>query len=166
MDPRIRDFLDEERAARRPFEALAELGDAELDEPVPAAHDWSGRDVIAHLVGWLGDALDVASDLATSASSPARERSRREFAARGDEINAEIQATWRGLPIGEVRSRFRDVPEELRRAVAAVPSSSWDGDPGNLEFFEIYTIEHYGDHVADLAAVLEAAGAKRHGAGG
>jgi hypothetical protein len=164
MDPRIRDFLDEERAARRPFEALAELGDAELDEPIPAAHDWSGRDLIAHLVGWLGDALDVAHELERGASSPARERSRRAFAARGDEINAEIQASWRGLPLDEVRRRMRDVPDELRRAMTVVPASSWDADPGNLQFFEIYTIEHYEDHIADLAAVLAAAGVKRQDA--
>jgi len=128
-----------------------------LDRSIAAAHDWSGRDLIAHLVGWLGDAIEVANELATGASSPARDRSRREFAARGDEINAEIQTTWRGLPMAEVRRRLRDVPATLRRAVAAVPQSSWDADPENLRFIHVYTIEHYEEHADDLAAILEAA---------
>ena len=161
MDPRIRDFLDEERVAWQPFAALGTLTDAELEAPVPAAHDWSGRDLIAHLVGWFGDALEVAGELATSSASPALERSRRAFAARGDEINAEIQATWRELPMDEVRRRFRETPDALRRAVSAVPGSSWDADPGNLEFLHVYTVEHDEEHAADLAAILHAAATSR-----
>ena len=158
MDPRIDEFLDEERAAWDPFKALDRLDDVRLDDPIAAAHDWSGRDLIGHLLGWLGDALEVAGELESSPSSPARQRSRRAFAARGDEINAEIQAAWRAMPLREVRRRSRDVPEELRRAIVAVPTSSWDADPGNLEFLRVYTIEHYADHAADLEAILAAAG--------
>ena len=156
VDVGVGEFLDEERAAWRPFEALGGLSDAELDEPIPAAHDWSGRDLIAHLVGWLGDGVDVAHELAVDLQSPTRDRSRREFAARGDEINAEIQAAWHGLPLAEVRRRFRDVPVELRRAVMAVHRSRWEADPDNLRFLHIYTVEHYEDHLADLAAILRA----------
>ena len=164
VDPGVREFLDEERLAWRPFEALGELTDSELDEPSPEAHDWSGRDLIAHLVGWLGDGLAVAHELVLAARSPARQRSRREFAARGDEINAEIQAAWRRLPLAEVRRRFRAVPDELRQAVGTVPASSWADDPDNLRFFHIYTVEHYEDHLPDLAAILDAAG-RAQGAG-
>lgn len=152
----VREFLDEERAAWRPFEALGKLTDSELDEPNPDAHGWSGRDLIGHLVGWLGDGLEVANELAADGRSPAKERSRREFAARGDEINAEIQTAWRPLPLAEVRRRLRDVPEELRRAVTAVPVAHWNDDPDNLAFLHIYTVEHYADHIADLAAILSA----------
>lgn len=157
----VREFLDEEREAWRPFEALGELSDSELDVPSADAHGWSGRDLIGHLVGWLGDGLDVARELATSVVSPARERSRREFAARGDEINAEIQAAWRRVPLVEVRRRFEDVPEELRRAVMAVPAAHWHGDPDNLGFLHIYTVEHYEEHLADLAAIVGGAGRAR-----
>ena len=157
----MREFLDEERTAWRPFEVLAELTDSELDEPSRDAHDWSGRDLIAHLVGWLGDALDVAHELAVDVRSQALARSLREFAARGDEINAEIQAAWRQLPLAEVRRRFRDVPEDLRRAVMAIPAANWTADPDNPSFFHIYTVEHYEDHRADLAAILDAAGRPR-----
>ena len=160
MDPRVREFLDEERAAWRPFEALEGLTDSDLDRPIEAAHDWSGRDLIAHLVGWLDDGLEVARELATQPSSPARERSRRAFAARGDEINAEIQMAWRGLPLAEVRRRSADVPEELRRAIAAVPESRWADDPENLNFLHVYTVEHYEDHLDDLAEIVEAAHAR------
>jgi hypothetical protein len=150
-------LIDEELAAFRRFEALAGLDDAQLDVPVAAAHGWSGRDLIAHVVAWFDDAIAVASELQTMASSPAREASRRKFAARGDEINAEIQAEWARLPMREVRRRLHDVPEALRRAVRAVPERGWAGDPENLRFIRTYTIGHYEDHVDDLAAILEAA---------
>ena len=150
-------LLEDETAAFRPFEALNGLSDAQLERPISAAHDWSGRDLIAHLVGWLGDAIDVANELATQDTSPARDRSSKAFDARGDEINAEIQATWRELPLTEVRRRLVDVPVTLRSAVRSVPASSWDADPEHMRFIHVYTIEHYEEHAADLEAILEAA---------
>ena len=42
------DFLEEERAAWTPYEALAELSDVELDRPTDPAgpgHGWCGRDL-------------------------------------------------------------------------------------------------------------------------
>jgi len=59
--------------------------------------------------------------------------------------------------MAEVRRRFLELPDALRRAVRAVPASSWEADPKNLEFIHIYTIDHYAEHVADLEAILEAA---------
>lgn len=155
-DP-VAELLGEEREALRPFEALGLLTDAQLDREVPAAHDWSGRDLIAHVVAWLDDAIEVAAELGVQATSPARERSTHEFETRGDDINAQIQADWRRLPMAEVRRRLRDVPEELRRAVRAVPESHWASDPEHLRFIRVYTIGHYQDHVADLDAILDAA---------
>ena len=151
------ELLAEEREAFRPFEALGLLADRQLGAPAPAAHDWSGRDLIAHLVAWLDDPIEVATELRVPATSPARERSRSEFASRGDEINARFQADWRRLPVNEVRRRMHDVREALHRAVEAVPESRWVGDPDNLRFVHIYTVEHYADHLADLEAILDAA---------
>jgi hypothetical protein len=150
------ELLHEEREAWRPFEALDALTDAQLDRPIAGAHDWSGRDLIAHLVAWLDDPIEVATELRSQATSPARERSRRNFAARGDAINARIQAEWRDLPMAEVRRRLQDVPEAVRTAVRAVPEASWAGDPENLRFVHVYTVEHYEDHLGDLAAILDA----------
>lgn len=96
-------------------------------------------------------------DGAAGPSSPARTRSRETFAARGDEINARIQAEWAALPIDEVRCRLRDIPEALRRAVAEAPADNWLGEPDSMEFLRAYTIGHYHDHAADLAAIREAA---------
>lgn len=151
-------LVEEERAAFRPFEALDGLSDEQLDEPVAAAHDWSGRDLIGHIVAWLGDAVDAARELADNDASESRARSERSFATRGDEINAEIQASWHDLPMAEVRRRLRDVPDELRRAVLAVPEDRWRVNEEDRRFFRVYTIGHYDEHVADLEAILAAAG--------
>src|SRR5258706_5315533 len=90
------EFLEEEREAWRPYEALADLSDEQLDVAIDAAHDWSGRDLVGHIVAWQSNALDVAKELAVGETSATKERSDREWDERGDDINAEIQAEWRG----------------------------------------------------------------------
>ena len=39
-------FLEDERETFRPFEALLDLSDEQLDQPVEAAGGWSGRDLM------------------------------------------------------------------------------------------------------------------------
>jgi hypothetical protein len=151
------EFLEEERDAWRPYEALADIGDDQLDQPVAGAHDWSARDLIAHLVAWQENCLAVAKELAVNDSSPTKERSDREWEERGDDINADIQRDWRAMPIDEVRRRLREVPGELRGYLTVVPESRWIKHADNLTFFTDETIAHYADHEADLEAILEAA---------
>lgn len=151
------EFLEEEREAWRPYEALDSLTDEQLDQPIDAAHDWSGRDLIGHLVGWQQNALDVAKELAVSERSATRERSDREWEARGDAINAELLAEYRTLPLPEVRRRLREVPGELRGYLTVVPETRWVKHSDHLRFFIDETIDHYADHAADLEAILDAA---------
>jgi hypothetical protein len=151
------EFLEEEREAWRPFEALDGLTDEQLDAPIDAAHDWSGRDLIAHMVAWQTNALDVARELAIGEKSATKERSDREWDERGDDINAEIQAEWRDFPMAEVRRRLREVPGELRGYLTVVPETRWLKHADHLRFFVDETIDHYADHTADLEAILEAA---------
>lgn len=151
------EFLEEERDAWRPFEALDTLTDAQLDRPIDAAHDWSGRDLIAHLVAWQENALAVAKELAVNEKSATKEQSDRDWDARGDAINDEIQAEWRAMPIAEVRRRLGEVPGELRGYLTVVPETRWLKHTDNLRFFVDETIDHYADHSADLEAILDAA---------
>ena len=150
------EFLEEERDAWRPFEALDGLTDEQLGRPISAAHDWSGRDLIAHLVAWQENCLAVAKELAVGERSAAKERSDADWEARGDDINTDIQAEWRALPMEEVRRRLREVPGELRGYLTVVPEARWVKHGDNLRFFLEETIEHYAEHVADLEAILEA----------
>src|SRR5262249_35796321 len=152
-----REFLEEEREAWRPYEALDGLSDAQLDVPIDAAHDWSGRDLIGHLVAWQENALAVARELAVGETSATKERADREWDERGDAINADIQARGRAMPLAEVRRRLRDVPGELRGYVTVVPETRWIKHADHLRFFIDETIDHYADHSGDLEAILEAA---------
>jgi hypothetical protein len=153
------EFLEEEREAWRPFEALATLTDEQLGRPISDAHDWSGRDLMAHLVAWVEYGIQVAKELAVNDTSPTKARIDREWdEGAGDSINAEIQATWRALPLTEVRRRFHEYPGELRGYLTVVPETRWVKHADNLAFFLEETIEHYADHVADLEAILDAAG--------
>ena len=151
------EFLEEEREAWRPFEALEALTDEQLAVSIDDAHDWSGRDLIAHIVGWQENALAVAKELAVNDRSAEKERSDLDWEARGDAINDEIQATWRALPMDEVRRRLREVPGDLRGYLTVVPESRWIKHADNLRFFYDETIDHYAEHAADLEAILESA---------
>ena len=151
------EFLEEERELWRPYEALGGLTDEQLDTPIDDAHDWSGRDLIAHLVAWQANALEVAKELSVGESSATKERSDREWEERGDAMNLDIQVEWRALPMDEVRKRLREIPGELRGYLTVVPESRWLKHADNLRFFVDETIDHYQEHAADLEAILDAA---------
>ncbi|MDQ3128945.1 MAG: maleylpyruvate isomerase N-terminal domain-containing protein [Chloroflexota bacterium] len=152
-------FLEDERDAWRPYEVLTELTDDELERPIEAAHGWSGRDLMGHLLTWQLLSLDVAKELALGEGSPSRVRAEADWESRGgDVVNAESEADWRSKPIGEVRDEFARVAGELRGFLTVVPETRWLKNAEQQRFFYEETIEHYDDHTADLAAILAAAG--------
>ncbi len=154
-------FLDEEREGWRPFEALLDLTDEQLEKPVDAAHGWSGRDLMAHLLAWLGTWTSIAVELAVGPSSAAFDgllAQNRDWEAQGDEINARLRAEWAALPMAELRRRFTEMPGELRGYLTVVPETRWLKDPERLESLLGNTADHYADHIADLQAILAAAG--------
>ena len=69
------EFLEEERDAWAPYEALAGLTDEQLAVPVAGAHGWSGRQLMGHLLAWQEIALAVATELAVNETSPTKARS-------------------------------------------------------------------------------------------
>jgi hypothetical protein len=150
------EFLEEERDAWRPFEALEGVPDERFDEPVDAAHGWSARDLAAHMSAWQGWALAIARDLAVGETSPALARMDAAWDARGDAMNDDIAAEWRALPIAEVRRRLRETPGELRGTLTVVPESRWVKHADHLRTFIDETIDHYADHLGDLEAILAA----------
>ena len=151
------EFLEEEREAWAPFEALAGLTDEQLAEPVAGAHGWSGRQLMAHLVAWQEIALSVATELAVNETSPAKARADADWETRGGEvINAEVDARWAARPLDELRARFRSLPGELRGYLTVVPETRWLKHADHLRFFQEETTEHYEEHRADLGAVLAA----------
>jgi len=154
-------FLDEERDAWRPFEALLALTDAHLEQPLAGAHGWTGRDLMAHLGVWIEWWLNIARELAVGPKSPAFDALSaigREWQDRGDELNVRYQAEWAALPIAEVRRRFSTLPGELRGYLTVVPEARWLKDSEHLKSLLANTTEHYADHEADLRAVLDRAG--------
>lgn len=151
------EFLEEEREAWRPYEALDALSDEQLDARVEGAHGWTARDLMSHVVAWQGYALEVAKELATGENSATKHRLDAEWDDRGDAMNLDIQVEWRALPIEEVRRRFRTVPGELRGYLTVVPEARWLKDADMLRYYLDETTEHYVGHAPDLEAVLDAA---------
>jgi hypothetical protein len=152
-------FLEDERDAWRPFEALVDLTDEQLETPVEAAHGWTGRDLMAHLVGWQLVALDVAKELAVNETSETKARADADWDARGGEaINDALQREWASRPLADVREAFRTAGGELRGYLTVVPESRWIKDADHQRFMIDETLDHYDEHRADLAAILTAAG--------
>jgi len=140
------EFLEEEREAWRPYEALLDLTDEQLERPVEAAHGWSGRDLMVHLLGWLDTALAVAKELAVREDSPTLERREQGMASPGvDAINEDLQVTGRERSL-----------EELRGYLTVVPEARWVKNPAHLKPILGDTTDHYEEHAPDLAAILEA----------
>ena len=151
-------FLEDERDAWRPFEALAALTDEQLEAPVEAAHGWSGRDLMGHLLHGQQLSLDVAQELAVGEGSATRLQADADWDTRGgDVVNAEALAAWAAKPMDEVRAEFARVAGELRGYLTVVPETRWVKNAEEQQFFFSETIEHYDDHASDLAAILEAA---------
>jgi hypothetical protein len=152
------EFLEEERDAWAPFEALATLTDEQLAVPVAGAHGWSGRQLMAHLLAWQEVALAVATELAVNETSPAKAHADADWENRGgDVVNAELDAAWAARSLAELRDRFRAVPGQLRGYLTVVPETRWLKHADHVRFFSDETTEHYADHQADLAAILAAA---------
>ena len=151
------EFLEEEREAWAPFEALPDLSDEQLSVPVSGAHGWSGRQLMGHLLAWQEVALGVATELAVNESSPRKAQADADWEARGGEVvNAEIDATWAALPMADLRERFRTLPGQLRGYLTVVPETRWLKHPANQHFFHDETTAHYEEHRSDLEAVLAA----------
>jgi hypothetical protein len=151
-------FLEDERDAWRPFEALLVIPDDRFDLPVEAAHAWSARELLSHLAAWQSHALDVARELAVGERSPAHAVMDAAWEARGDAVNDELAAAWRALSTEEVRRRAAALPGELRGYLTVVPEARWVKHPVFGRFFEEELLDHYADHEVDLRVILEAAG--------
>ena len=149
------EFLEEERDAWAPYEALAELTDDQLTADVDGAHGWTGRDLMAHMLAWQGVSIDAAKELAVNETSATIARVDADWDARGgDVVNDEITRTWAALPMDELRERFRTQPGELRGYLTVVPETRWLKHPAHLKSFHDETIAHYEDHADDLRAIL------------
>ena len=77
------EFLEEEREAWRPFEALDGLTDELLARPVEVAHGWSGRDLMGHLTAWQETAMAVPRRLAGLTLLPGGEAGSRRRSLNG-----------------------------------------------------------------------------------
>jgi mycothiol maleylpyruvate isomerase-like protein len=152
-------FLEDERDLFRPYEALDALTDEQLDAPVEAAHGWSGRDLMGHLVLWQEAALASAKELAVSETSPTKERLDAEWdkPGVGDRMNDEGVERFRSMPIAEVRRLFRETAGELRGYLTVVPEARWIKHADHQNWFFSETTEHYEEHLPELQAILDAA---------
>ena len=153
-------FLEDERETFRQYEALDALTDEQLETRLEAAHGWSGRDLMGHILHGQETALASAKELAVGETSPTLDAFESAWAAgpdAGDRINEEAIARYGAMPLAELRARFREASGELRGYLTVVPESRWIKHAAHQEYFFGEMTEHYEDHAADLRAILDAA---------
>jgi len=150
-------FLEDERDAFRAYEALLDLTDEQLDRPVESAGGWSGRDLMGHIVLWQEAALVAAKELALGPESPSIARIEAQWAAGGDDMNAQGLERFGAMTIDEVRNAFRNTAGELRGYLTVVPEIRWVKNPAHMNHFVGETLEHYEEHLGELRAILGAA---------
>ncbi len=154
------EFLEDEREAWAPFEALGSLSDEDLDRPTDAdgpAHGWTARDLMAHMVGWQEIALQAARELAVDDESDTRRRIDQPWESYGEALNQRMLDDARKSSIDELRQRLADIPAELRGTLTMVPEARWLKAPAVQRLFTDCTMEHYEEHEPALRAVLAAA---------
>lgn len=151
-------FLEDEREAWRPFEALLAVPGERFSEPVAAAHGWSARDLVSHLAAYQSHCLDVARELAVGDRSRSYEAMEAAWAERGDAVNDELAAAWATMTDEDVRARAAALPGELRGYLTVVPETRWVKHPDHGPHFEEELLDHYADHESDLATILAAVG--------
>jgi hypothetical protein len=152
------EFIEEERDAWAPHEALAQLSDEQLSRPLESAHGWSGRQLIGHLLHWQGHALRVLTELAVNETSEQKAALDADWEVRGgDAVNEEVDAIWAAKSMDEIRETFRSQPGELRGYMTVVPESRWLKNAAMLAFLSEELTDHYNDHVNDLEAILASA---------
>lgn len=160
------EFLEDERESWAPFESLASLSDEALERPTEvdgAAHGWTARDLIAHMVGWQEIALRMARELAVDDASETLRFIQQPWEVYGETLNQRILEEARALPLDEVRQRLADIPAELRGTLTMVPEARWLKAPAAQRLFTECTMTHYEDHEEALRAVLATAGLRSDG---
>jgi hypothetical protein len=151
------EFLEDERDAWEPYEALADVPDEAMDRPTDRdgpGHGWSARTLIAHMLGWHETVLKVALELAVNETSPTYEAVSRDWDERADAMNEDIHARYADTPPEELRKRLRELPGELRGTLTVVPEARWLKHPRHSEVFVEWMLEHEADHRKELDAVL------------
>ena len=145
-------FLEEEREAWRPFEALLDLSDEQLGAPLEGAHGWTGRDLMAHLCAWIGWWLEIARELAVNPTSPTLER----LHELGRRLGGPGRSRKRRHPgrMGRPADRrtqapIRTMPGGLRGYLTVVPEARWLKDGASLNSLTQNTTGHYEEHLAE-----------------
>ena len=156
------EFLEEERDAWAPYEALADLSD---EQPAEPQDEGPGRMVRPRrdgsLLAWQEIALRVAKELAVNETSQALAQESAKIGKPAAWMPSmwTSRATWVAVPMAELRDRFATQPGELRGYLTVVPETRWLKHARNLESFRDETVEHYEEHADHLRAILSAAAA-------
>ena len=118
--------LDEEN---RQWEALLEsIGEGRMEQPGVAGH-WSIKDIVAHITSWRR--RTVARLQAAARGEPEPPPMWPATLDTDDEVNAWFYNRDRDLPVHDVLHNSRQVFQQLRAAIDALPEAGLT-DPGRF----------------------------------
>ena len=116
-----------------------------VDEPGYFAEGWSANDLIAHIGSWLAEAGVVLEQI--------RAGTYRSDELDIDEMNARFYTALHDVPFPVVKAQAITARNQMLRAWARLPEDAEEAE----RWISKSGPEHYEEHLADLAAILNAA---------
>ncbi len=145
------------------FEDLLDsIGESRMETPGVAGH-WSVKDVVAHITSWRRRTVQRLQAARTGAVVPPPPWPA--DILEDDDINAWLYERERGKSTREVLDDSRQVFQQLRAAIAALPEADLEAPDhfpwlGGLPLTAATIFSHFHEeHEADMRAFLERQGA-------
>lgn len=144
------------------------LSQADLDREVFAGEGsgWRLRDLMPHFAFWWRLAARGARRATEIGSAPDKNTTLRAFVGvdtHFDTLNAENFARWRERPVAEQLAELRSARDDLREALAELPSQLFLIDTGETDGIRGYiwqpALNHLRQHAEHITAALGKEGA-------
>lgn len=147
---------------------FAALSEADLEREVFAGEGsgWRLRDLMPHFAFWWRLAARGARRATEIGSAPDKNTTLRAFVGvdtHFDTLNAENFARWRERPVAEQLAELRSARDDLREALAQLPSQLFLIDTGETDGIRGYiwqpALNHLRQHAEHITAALGKEGA-------
>ncbi len=152
------ELLEQMRAGRQRLDAARARVPADHWTTPELAGHWSLKDLLAHLGWWEGWIVDLYAALLRGEVPYARHLDQKAV----DDLNAQVLARYRDLPLAEVRRQEEDAYQNLLSAVEKAPEAdlfdrgrfAWLQGETLAEWIVNNSYGHYDEHLVDVARWL------------
>jgi mycothiol maleylpyruvate isomerase-like protein len=140
-------LLQAEDAAWAEFRALTLRLSPEQTTQVGYQHDWSVKDLLAHMACWDAEAAQVLEQLRLGTYQP--------WDANVDEFNRECFDACRGLDLDTVWAQLHSSRARMLEELGCLPDELLERGNKAWEWFEESGVTHHDEHLPRLREWVE-----------